>query len=82
MIVSLSSFLGDKASTNLGAIHTPEQQEIADSFHAQMRSVRSVPRTGDSTTDHVFYAVCFYAQLAGGASIAEAGEDCSEQYLD
>jgi hypothetical protein len=47
-----------------------------DSFKAQNPTVQK------SIWDYGPYAVCFYASVAGGADVVEAGEECHEDWVN
>jgi len=40
------------------------------------------PGTSKSIWDYGPYAVCFYASVAGGADVVEAGDECHEDWVD
>jgi hypothetical protein len=66
---------------------TPRQEQLVKEYMklppAQRAGFKAAhPGEQKSIWDYGPYAVCFYASVAGGADVVEAGEECHEDWVD
>lgn len=66
---------------------TPEMQKLVEKYMKTPKSQRGAfkaanPTVNASIWDYGPYAVCFYASVAGGADVVEAGEECHADWVE
>ena len=79
-----------KKYQQLAATHkprTPQQEQLVKEYMKLPPSQRmgfkaAHPEVQKSIWDYAPYAVCFYASVAGGADVVEAGDECHEDWVN
>lgn len=74
----------------LAAKHKPrtaEQEKLIKHYMRLPPSQRNAFKAANPSVpadiwDYGPYAVCFYASVAGGADVVEAGDECHEDWVD
>jgi len=66
---------------------TPEQEKLVKEYMRLPASQRNAfksahPEVSKSIWDLAPYAVCFYASVAGGADVVEAGDECHADWVE
>lgn len=66
---------------------TPSEERLVRQYMALPAGQRAAfeakhPDVSKSIWDYAPYAVCFYASVAGGADVVEAGDECNEKWVD
>ncbi|HET9474592.1 MAG TPA: hypothetical protein VFO82_11905 [Steroidobacteraceae bacterium] len=66
---------------------TPEMQKLVEQYMKLPPSRRNSfkadnPAVPAAIWDYAPYAVCFYASVAGGADVVEAGEECHADWVE
>lgn len=65
---------------------TPQQEKLVKEYMklppAQRGAFKAAhPEVQKSIWDYAPYAVCFYASVAGGADVVEAGDECHDDWV-
>jgi len=76
--------------TRLAEQHKPRtqsEQQLVEEYMSLPASQRGAfksnhPNVSKSIWDYAPYAVCFYASVAGGADVVEAGDECHADWVD
>ena len=79
-----------KKYQQLAATHKPrtaQQEQLVKEYMRLPPSQRmgfkaAHPEVQKSIWDYAPYAVCFYASVAGGADVVEAGDECHEDWVN
>jgi hypothetical protein len=66
---------------------TPDQEKVVKEYMKlpavqRIRFKADHPQVQKSIWDYGPYAVCFYASVAGGADVVEAGDECHEDWVN
>jgi hypothetical protein len=71
----------EKQYLDLAQKHKNSNAEVAKAVRAGTTKGGVADSQVCQNLPYLCYSTCFYAQLAGGAGIGEAGKDCKQQYL-
>ena len=66
---------------------SPQQERLVRQYMTLPASQRAAfkarhPEVSKAIWDYAPYAVCFYASVAGGADVVEAGDDCHDKWVN